>query len=81
MENFDKFSEELSLILLYIHSFKEKGFETSAPRSWKGYDFSTLDRLSQQGYVIDKHSNKSLAITDEGIEKAKELLKKYGIEN
>ncbi|MBE6034110.1 MAG: transposase [Clostridiales bacterium] len=72
--------EELTLMLLYLTSWKERGMEDAYPRSWKGYDFDILNRLSEKEMVVDGKRSKSVGITDDGVAKAKELLMKYGIE-
>lgn len=43
-------------------------------RVWKGHDWDFLDRLCQKGLIFDpKNKAKSVALTDEGYEKAREL--------
>jgi hypothetical protein len=43
-------------------------------RAWKGHDWETLDRLHDKGYIANpKGKAKSVALTDEGKAKAKEL--------
>ncbi|HAM38322.1 MAG: hypothetical protein A2474_08300 [Elusimicrobia bacterium RIFOXYC2_FULL_34_12] len=74
--------EELTLLLLYLTHWTEKGFKPSEPihRSWKGYSFDALNKLVDEGYLVGvKHpgSSKSVIFTDEGLTKAKELEKKY----
>lgn len=49
-------------------------------RSWKGYDFSILDELTDEDLICGGHRSKSVILTDEGMNKAKELLTKYQIE-
>lgn len=80
MKNLNDISEDLTLMLLYLHSWREKGFEDSYLRSWKGYDFNTLKALNEKEYVLDNRKAKSVHITDEGIEEAKKLFQKYGID-
>lgn len=74
---------DLTLALLYLTRFKEgKGRfhdEDSLFRAWKSYDWDALDRLSEEEFTIDRHGNKSLYLTEEGVEKAQEILKQYGI--
>lgn len=47
-------------------------------RSWKGYDFGILDELTEEDLIRGGQRSKSVMITDEGIKKAKELLKQCG---
>lgn len=76
--------EDLTLLLAYLTRFSEnKPFETARSyRSWKGYDFDVLNSLDELGW-IDQGSfrSKSLYLTDEGLQKAQDLLEKYGIED
>ena len=50
-------------------------------RSWKGYDFGVIDKLEEENYVFGNHRNKSVCISKEGIEKAKEIMERMGIED
>lgn len=68
--------EDLTLLLLYLQSWKEY----NSLRAWKGYDFNVLNKLNEKGLVDDKHGNKSLYITEEGIERAKTIMAKIKIE-
>lgn len=72
--------KELTLILLYLTSWEEEILDMKYPRSWKGYDFGILDELADDDLISGGSRSKSVAITDTGINKAKELLKKYKIE-
>ncbi len=50
----------------------------------EGYDFDILNELDNDDYIRQgKHPSrsKSVYITDTGIEKARELLNKYGIDD
>ena len=47
---------------------------------WKGYDFDILSELTDEGLVNAGGRRKSAAFNAEGEEKARELLKAYGIE-
>lgn len=61
--------EELTMIMLYL--------------SWKGYNFDVLNKLDDEDYIRQgtrPSRSKSVYITRAGIDKAKELMKKYGIE-
>lgn len=71
--------DELTLLLLYLASFKEDfGFD-EALRSWKGYPFESLDVLSENDFIRGSKRSKSVYLTDKGIDHAKELMKKYHI--
>ena len=72
---------ELTLMLLYLTSWTENERGLSAyQRSWKGYDFDILNELSDQELITDVKRSKSVGITSDGIAKARELLKKYVLE-
>lgn len=73
----EELSKNLTLALIYLSSWKEKGFETETYRAWKGYDFSILDNLKEDGLIDFSHKAKSLYLSEEGLEKARELLKKF----
>lgn len=68
---------ELTLLLLYLTSWKEDAGFTKVIRSWKGYPFESLDELAEGGFIDGSRGAKSVYLTEEGIQKAKELVKKY----
>ena len=77
---------ELTMILMYLSRFTEgeKFTEAKDFYAWKGYDFDILNELDNDDYIRQgKHPSrsKSVYITDTGIEKARELLNKYGIDD
>jgi len=69
--------QELTLLLLFLTSWEEKSPLGSFNRSWKGYPFETLDELSDAGHISGSRSAKSIFFTEEGLEKAIELERKY----
>ncbi len=78
----DQALHDMTLAMLYLTRFKEHSRSSSEDqlfRAWKSYDWDTLDKLSEEELIIDRHGNKSLYLTEEGVEKAKEILEKYGI--
>ena len=63
-------------MLLYLTSWTEKEPYGSFQRAWKGYNFDILNKLEEEDFIGGStHKAKSTYITEEGIEKAKELLK------
>jgi len=73
---------DMTMAMLYLTRFKESGRFSSEDqlfRAWKSYDWDTLDKLSEEELTIDRHGNKSLYLTEEGVAKAREILEKYGI--
>lgn len=78
--------KELTVILLYLSRFTERDRFSDGKDyyAWKGYDFEILNGLDEEDYIrqgAHPSRSKSVYITDAGIEKAKELMDKYGIED
>ena len=73
----DKTIKELTLLLIYLTSWKEDTNLTKVQRSWKGYPFDALDELNEEGYIDGNKRAKSVYLTEEGLGKIKELMKKY----
>jgi hypothetical protein len=56
------------LALLYL------GLHDGA-RAWKGFDWEAMNRLHERGYITDPRGKaKSVVFTEEGLERAKQLL-------
>ena len=72
-------ARELTLVLLFLNRFCEKIGTGSVWRSWKGFDFDTLDKLSEAGLISSSRTAKSVYLTDEGLAEARRLLDKFGI--
>ena len=46
-------------------------------RAWKGFDWDAMNRLHEQGYITDPRGKAmSVLFTEEGLERAKQLLEK-----
>lgn len=75
--------KELTLALMYLTRLSEKDrFSVSDNNAWKGYPFKVLDELEEEGMINQgSHRSKSVHIYVEGMEQAKALLEKYGIED
>lgn len=84
----DKNLEELTLLLMYLTSWDEKGYiydesknipeKTTFKNCWKGYDFNVLNKLTEYGYLYPgKYKNKSVTITKDGEKFAEDLIRKY----
>lgn len=71
--------KELTMMLLYLTSWTEKDID-GCQRSWKGYDFDVLNELAEEGFISDSKRSKSVVLYEGGIDMAKELLKKYGLD-
>lgn len=66
--------DEMTLALMHLVSFRDE----PAIRAWKGFDWDTLDRLCDKGYICDpKGKARSVVMTDEGAQLAKELFWKH----
>ena len=77
---------ELTLMLLYLSRFAqgEKFKEATDFYAWKGYDFDILNELDDVDYIRQgshPSRSKSVYITESGMEQARELLTKYGIDD
>jgi len=67
--------DEYTLALLYLVMWKENDYGS---RAWKCFEWDTMDRLCEKGFILDpKNKSKSVAVTEEGFNKAKELFNKY----
>jgi hypothetical protein len=66
--------DEFVLALLYLNFHGEHG----ATRAWKSFDWEAMDRLHKKGYISDPKSKaKSVIVTEEGKELARELFEKH----
>ena len=76
--------KELTLLLMYLNCFTdEKDFKTAKDfYAWKGYNFDIINKLDDEDFISQgKYRNKSVYITEKGIEEAKKLLEKYKIKD
>ncbi|UVM48165.1 DUF6429 family protein [Pseudomonas sp. B21-015] len=66
MEYDDKLIEEAVLALLATFSFDNGN-------AWKGFDFETMSRLHEQGFISNPvNKNKSIWLTAEGLERGRQ---------
>jgi len=77
----EKAMKELTMILMYLSRFNENNrFESSMDMAWKGYDFDIINELDEEDYIRQgSHRSKSVAITEEGMKLAQNLMNKYNI--
>lgn len=76
--NKNQLTEELALLLIYLSSWQEKTITgEDVHHAWKGYDFALLDALKEKGFIDFSNKAQSLIISEEGIQKAISLLKRY----
>ena len=83
----EKNIEELTLLLMYLTSWDEKGYvrdekdevkEAKIKTCWKGYSFDVINKLMDENYLyFSKYKNKSVTLTPKGEELAKKLMDKY----
>jgi len=71
--------DDATLALLWLVMEKDR----YGIRAWKGFDWDTMDRLHEKGFISDpKGKAKSVAVTEEGEKRAKELFEKmFGLLN
>ena len=64
----------LALLYLVTHN-REEGY---GARAWKGFDWSTMNRLHEKGFITNPVGKaKSVGMTEEGFKKAKDLFIQY----
>jgi len=62
-----------SMALLYLVTSQDK----YGARAWKSFDWDTMNRLHQKGYISDPKSKaKSVAVSEEGLARARELFER-----
>ena len=62
----------LALMWLVIHS------DGNAVRAWKGFDWDTLDRLHEKGFISDPKSKaKSVVLSNQAVELSEALFNKH----
>ena len=68
--------DDYTLALLYLVAWqRKKGLGT---RAWKSFDWDTMERLHEKGYISDPQGKaKSVAMSDEGFDRAKELFSEF----
>jgi len=65
--------DDMVLALLHLTSSSDRG----VVRAWKGHDWDALDRLHEKGLISDpKTKAKSVVLSDEGAQRARELFQK-----
>ncbi len=65
--------DEATLALLYLVTWREK----YGIRAWKSFEWETMDRLHERGWISDPKTNaKSVAMTEVGYRKAEELFQR-----
>lgn len=68
--------DEYTLALLYLATHERH--EGLGARAWKSFDWDTLNRLHEKGYISNPIGKaKSVAMTEEGFLKAEELFERH----
>ena len=78
----EKAMYELTLLLMYLSRFGEKSPFGEDIRAWKGYDFDIMNQLCDEDYIWQGKNPskvKSVSLTEEGVDYAKKLMRKYNI--
>jgi hypothetical protein len=71
----DKIDEHTLALLYLVTHERHEGY---GARAWKGFDWDTMNRLHEKGYVSDpKGKAKSVGMSDEGFLKAKEFFERH----
>ena len=68
--------DELTLALLFLVAHDRQ--EGLGARVWKGFDWDTMDRLHEKGFITNPATKaKSVVMTEDGYKKSEELFKKH----
>lgn len=68
--------DEFTLALLYLVAHERH--EGLGARAWKGFDWDTLNRLHEKGYISNPVGRaKSVVMSEEGFLRAKELFERH----
>ena len=66
--------DDMVMALLHLTSSSNRG----TVRAWKGHDWDARDRLHEKGLISNpKTIAKSVVLSDEGAQRAKELFQKF----
>ena len=67
--------DDMTLAILYLVMWKDGDW---GYRAWKGFDWDTMNRLHEKNLISNPKSKaKSVALSDDGAEKAQKLFEKY----
>jgi hypothetical protein len=67
--------DEVTLALLYLVMHDEEEY---GARAWKGFDWDTMDRLHEKGFIGNPvNKARSVTVSAEGYKRAKELFEKH----
>ena len=85
-KNQQKTIDDLTLALLYLTRFPDREGNEYDEISWKNHDFGAIDRLDEEGLIINPRRRKGGAykyayMTEKGRDRAREILKQFDIED
>lgn len=67
--------DEMVLALLYLVTYSDNDI---VARAWKSFDWDSMNRLHEKGFISDPRSKaKSVIVTEEGLELSKTLFLKH----
>ncbi len=66
--------QTLTLAMIRLTAWEEKGFNGPVLRAWKGCDWGTIDQLVEEDFIHTEHRWKSIYLTDKGEARADEIL-------
>lgn len=69
---------DLTLMLMYLTSWEEKGLDGPVRRTWKSYDWDTIDHMDEAGLISTSHRSKSAYLSDEACQQAEFLVRVFG---
>ena len=62
--------------LLYLVTWERT--EGCGSRAWKGFDWATMNRLHEKGFISDPRTKaKSVVLTEEGYRRTEELFERF----
>lgn len=71
----DKVDDYTHALLYLVTSQRTEG---CGSRAWKGFDWATMDRLHEKGFISDPRTKaKSVVLTEEGYRRAEELFQRF----
>ena len=78
--------DDLTLALLYLTRFQDREGREYDEISWKNHDFDAIERLDQDGLIINSKRKKGAPckyayMTQKGRERAREILKRLNLKN
>ncbi len=75
VDQYAQVKQDLTMMLLYLNSFKQSNDPEQPLQAWRGHDFDTLDALKNVEMIEFSYHSKSISICKKGEERAKELLR------